>query len=96
MPWIISGNKKYFYSWKYVNGKSRLAYLGNGPAALAEAERLEIKRLDVNAVHAMKRSEKEADRMMAELKAMVFDQLSSRMNELGFRNHHGRWRKDDE
>ena len=94
MPWRTYQNNTYFYNKKRVNGQCRSIYVGNGPEAHAEAERVAIRNRDIAAVRAMKELDRDGDRMYAELATSVFDQLSAEMAGHGFHFRIGQWKSD--
>lgn len=93
MPWRKERSGTYFYITRRANGKRECKCLGKGPLAQAEADRIAVWKQDVAKASAMNALDRKSDQMMAELKAMISDQVTSVMTDLGFHENQGKWQK---
>lgn len=93
MGWRIVNGKKYFYDCYRQYGEVKVRYLGNGPDAQREAEKLEQR-------HKVRRARQRALANLAKLKKLgeqTFSEidllLQAALVTAGFYRHHGEWRR---
>src|SRR5262245_43814950 len=92
MPWKEFGNRRYFYSSRWIDGRARSVYRGTGEAGLS-AEREDV---EARARRAAERAWLESARTMAdEIAAEALTLTARGLIPHGYvRDRYGRWRRN--